>query len=57
MKRLFKELAEWIFTFMVICGTVAYWSATNDAHLGLRIAVYLLAVGVLYFAVIRALDY
>lgn len=57
MKRVFKELAEWFFTFLVICGTIAYWNATDGGNLALRIAVYLLAVGVLYFAVVRALDY
>ena len=57
MKRFFKGLAEWIFTFLVIVGTIAYWNVTDGGNLTLRVMVYLLAVGVLYFAVIRALDY
>ena len=57
MKRFFKEFAEWVFTFLVIFGTIAYWSATDGENLALRMMVYLLAVGVLYFAFIRGLDY
>ena len=57
MKRIFKGLAEWVFTLLVIFGTIAYWSVTDGGDLALRIMVYLLAIGVLYFAFIRALDY